>query len=193
MGARTLLRARRASRGVSLCILPLRRRTCPGVLAAWARSRSARMAWGVVGAALLVGRGRVAGPPRGVRAVPGVRIGALLGVTPALAARRKGVTGLGAMLARRWSCCVSVRCSQAGAMHTYIIIQCRRILHDRAIPRIARTKPLLLARRFRHVCCSERQAKHLGRPSHAAVDDIQSSLCHQRVPIASPTSVPPYR
>lgn len=100
-GASTLLRARKVSRGVSLWTLPLRRRTRPGVFAAFARSRNARIACGVVGAALLIGSGRVAGPPRGVYAVPGVRIGALPGVAAALGLRRKGVAGFGAMLARR--------------------------------------------------------------------------------------------
>lgn len=93
------------SRGVSLWILPLRLLTCPGVLAALARSLKARMACGVVGAALLLGIGRVAGPPRGVRAVPGVRIDRLPrlpGVAaPALVARRNGVIGLGAIVASR--------------------------------------------------------------------------------------------
>lgn len=86
------------SRGVSLCILPLLLRLCPGVLAALARSRSARIACGVVGAVRRDGSGRVAGPPRGVLAVPGVRksgVFLLPGVGPgsALAALRNGVLG----------------------------------------------------------------------------------------------------
>jgi hypothetical protein len=84
------------SRGVSLCILPLLLRLSPGVLAALARSRNARMACGVVGAVLRDGSGLVAGPPLGVLAVPGVRtsgVRLLPGVGPALAARRKGVLG----------------------------------------------------------------------------------------------------
>lgn len=91
------------SLGVSLCILPLLLRTFPGVLAAFARSLSARIAWGVVGAARRADIGRVAGPPRGVRAaVPGVRtcifgVLRLPGVGPALEARRKGVVGWGIM------------------------------------------------------------------------------------------------
>ena len=89
------------SLGVSLCIRPLLLRTCPGVLAAFARSLRARIAWGVVGAARRAGIWRVAGPPRGVRAaVPGVRIAMfgvrlLPGVGPVLEARRKGVIGFG--------------------------------------------------------------------------------------------------
>lgn len=84
------------SRGVSLCTLPLLLRLFPGVLAAFARSLKALIACGVVGAALRAGRGRVAGPPRGVLPVPGVRnVGVFLlpGVGPALTARRKGVLG----------------------------------------------------------------------------------------------------
>jgi hypothetical protein len=75
---------------------PLLRRLCPGVLAALARSRSALIACGVVGAPRLDGIGLVAGPPRGVLPVPGVRISGVFrlpGVGPALAARRKGVLG----------------------------------------------------------------------------------------------------
>lgn len=75
---------------------PLLLRVFPGVLAAFARSLKARIACGVVGAALRDGRGRVAGPPRGVLPVPGVRkVGVFLlpGVGPALMARRKGVVG----------------------------------------------------------------------------------------------------
>lgn len=86
-----LLRLRRRSRGVSRCTLPLLRRLFPGVRAALARSLSALIAWGVVGATLRADMGRVAGPPRGVlAAVPGVR---KVGVGPALIARRKGVIG----------------------------------------------------------------------------------------------------
>lgn len=94
------------SRGVSLCTLPLRRRL--GVLAAFARSLSARIACGVVGAARLAGMVRVDGP-RGVRtAVPGVRMGMLgvcrlVGVGAALVALWKGVTGFSAMLDSRRS------------------------------------------------------------------------------------------
>jgi hypothetical protein len=84
------------SRGVSLWTRPLRLRLCPGVLAALARSLSARIACGVVGAFRREVIGRVAGPPRGVLPVPGVRrsgVFLLPGVGPALAARRKGVLG----------------------------------------------------------------------------------------------------
>ena len=84
------------SRGVSLCTLPLLLRLLPGVLAALARSLKALIACGVVGAVLRAGIGRVAGPPRGVLPVPGVRkVGVFLlpGVGPALAARRNGVLG----------------------------------------------------------------------------------------------------
>ena len=84
------------SRGVSLCTLPLLLRLSPGVLAAFARSRNARIACGVVGAVLRDGSGLVAGPPLGVLAVPGVRtsgVRPLPGVGPALIARRKGVIG----------------------------------------------------------------------------------------------------
>jgi hypothetical protein len=75
---------------------PLLLRLFPGVLAALALSLSALMAWGVVGAILREGSGRVAGPPRGVTPVPGVRrVGVLLlpGVGPTLVARRNGVMG----------------------------------------------------------------------------------------------------
>jgi hypothetical protein len=98
-----LLKSRSISRGVSLCIRPLRLRLFPGVLAALARSRRARIAWGVVGTFRRDGSGRVAGPPRGVRPVPGVRksgvvrrsgVFLLPGVGPALAARRRGVLGV---------------------------------------------------------------------------------------------------
>jgi len=84
------------SRGVSLCTRPLRLRLFPGVLAALARSRSARIACGVVGATRRDGNGRVAGPPRGVLPVPGVRrsgVFLLPGVGPALAALLNGVLG----------------------------------------------------------------------------------------------------
>jgi hypothetical protein len=93
-----LLRSLRISRGVSRCTLPLLLRLFPGVLAALARSLSARIACGVVGATRRAEIGRVAGPPRGVLAVPGVRkVGVLLlpGVGPALIARRNGVLGSG--------------------------------------------------------------------------------------------------
>ena len=84
------------SRGVSRWTLPLMSRLFPGVRAAFARSLSALIACGVVGACLRADIGRVAGPPRGVlAAVPGVRkvgVGAA-GVGPVLIARRKGVMG----------------------------------------------------------------------------------------------------
>jgi hypothetical protein len=54
------------------------------------------MACGVVGATRCDGSGRVVGPPRGVRPVPGVRISGVFllpGVGPALTARWKGVLG----------------------------------------------------------------------------------------------------
>lgn len=91
-----LLKFLRMSLGVSLWTLPLLLRLCPGVLAALARSLRARIACGVVGAALRDGVGRVAGPPLGVLPVPGVRrsgVFRLPGVGPALTARRKGVLG----------------------------------------------------------------------------------------------------
>jgi hypothetical protein len=91
-----LLKSLNMSRGVSLCTLPLLLRLSPGVLAAFARSRNARIACGVVGAILRDGIGLVEGPPRGVLAVPGVRISDVLllpGEGLALAARRKGVLG----------------------------------------------------------------------------------------------------
>lgn len=91
-----LLKPRRRSRGVSLWTLPLLLRLFPGVLAALARSLNALIACGVVGAALRKGSGRVAGPPRGVLPVPGVRkvgVFRLPGVGPALRARRNGVVG----------------------------------------------------------------------------------------------------
>jgi hypothetical protein len=91
-----LLKSLRMSLGVSLCTLPLLLRLWPGVLAALARSLRARIACGVVGAALRDGIGRVAGPPLGVLPVPGVRISGVFrlpGVGPALTARRKGVLG----------------------------------------------------------------------------------------------------
>jgi hypothetical protein len=97
-----LLRSLRISRGVSRCTLPLLLRLFPGVLAALARSLSALIACGVVGATRRAEIGRVAGPPRGVLAVPGVRkVGVLLlpGVGPALIARRNGVMGSGRALA----------------------------------------------------------------------------------------------
>lgn len=75
----------------------------PGVRAAFARSRRARIACGVVGAARRDGIGRVAGPPRGVLPVPGVRTSGVrtsgvfllpgVGAGPALAALWKGVLG----------------------------------------------------------------------------------------------------
>jgi hypothetical protein len=91
-----LLRSLRISRGVSRCTLPLLLRLFPGVLAALARSLSALIACGVVGATRRAEIGRVAGPPLGVLTVPGVRkVGVLLlpGVGPALTARRNGVMG----------------------------------------------------------------------------------------------------
>lgn len=91
-----LLRSRSRSRGVSLWIRPLLLRLLPGVRAALALSLRARIACGVVGAIRREGRGRVAGPPRGVRPVPGVLMSGVLrlpGVGPALMARRKGVMG----------------------------------------------------------------------------------------------------
>lgn len=106
------------------------------------------MAWGVVGAARRAGRGRVAGPPRGVRAVPGVRIVALRGVPPALAARRKGVTGLGAMLARRWSWGVLKQHDVQLDGVAYIIVQRRRMV--RSIGRDPGAHALLLPCRVRH-------------------------------------------
>jgi hypothetical protein len=146
-GARTLLRARKASRGVSLWKRPLRRRTWPGVLFAFARSLCARIACGVVGAARRAGSGRVAGPPRGVRLVPGVRFVLLPGVAPTLAARRNGVTGFGAILASRcnWQ-------DQQGAMVedkiAYVGVNGRGI--GVVLVRCARAEALLFPCRFRH-------------------------------------------
>lgn len=91
-----LLRSRSRSRGVSLWIRPLLLRLLPGVRAALALSLRARIACGVVGAMRREVRGRVAGPPLGVRPVPGVLMSGVLrlpGVGPALMARRKGVMG----------------------------------------------------------------------------------------------------
>jgi len=145
--ANTLLRSRSMSRGVSLCTRPLLRLTWPGVLVALARSLNARIACGVVGAVRRAGIGRVAGPPRGVLPVPGVRIGLLPGVTPALAARRKGVTGFGAMLASRCSW-RKVSRVESSAWSAYIGVESRGIRSCRV--RSTWAHALLLARRLRH-------------------------------------------
>ena len=96
-GASTLLSALRASRGVSLCCLPLRLRSFAGVNPALraSSSRTAALPCGVSTFALL------ADPPNlcaalGVLIWPaGVRRRDLLEGGPALEARRNGVVGLG--------------------------------------------------------------------------------------------------